>query len=186
MAARIFLISDTHFYHANILTFTDSGGKPVRPEFSNVKDMNDHMIERWNSVVKPEDHIYHLGDLTMERGSHARAKVALAFVKNLNGHKRLVLGNHDHFDVRDYREAGFQKIYGCHNLNGILLTHIPVHPMNIGRFAGNAHGHIHERNSPPGPYYNCSVEKLAYTPVEFDEVMEQLKFLKAKWDEKSS
>lgn len=66
MPRDIWLISDTHFNHANILKFTDSRtGLPVRPGFESVDHMNEHMIERWNSVVKPGDIVYHLGDVVM-------------------------------------------------------------------------------------------------------------------------
>ena len=62
MARDIWVISDTHFDHANILNFTDAVGKPTR-NFADVEAMNEHMIERWNSVVKPGDKVYHLGDV---------------------------------------------------------------------------------------------------------------------------
>ena len=62
MAGDIWVISDTHFNHSNILTFSDKVGNPVRA-FSSVEEMNEIMIDRWNSVVKPGDKVYHLGDV---------------------------------------------------------------------------------------------------------------------------
>ena len=54
---NIFVISDTHFQHSNILKFTDRNtGKPVRP-FQTVQDMDETMVENWNKVVKPGDKV---------------------------------------------------------------------------------------------------------------------------------
>ena len=61
----IWVTSDTHFRHANILKFKDSDGNLVRPGFEDVDAMDEHMIERWNSVVKPGDMVYHLGDVVL-------------------------------------------------------------------------------------------------------------------------
>ena len=58
------IISDTHFRHADILKFKDYAGKIVR-QFDNVHQMDECMFDNWNSVVKPNDTIYHLGDVVM-------------------------------------------------------------------------------------------------------------------------
>lgn len=64
MAERFF-ISDTHFSHARILEFESDDGRPVRSGFSSVEEMDEAMIERWNSVVGPKDKVYHLGDVAI-------------------------------------------------------------------------------------------------------------------------
>jgi calcineurin-like phosphoesterase family protein len=162
----IWLTSDTHFGHANILTFTGADGQPIRPGFSSVEEMNETLIERWNAVVKPTDHVYHLGDVAMKIPSAEM----IAIVRRLHGHKRLVLGNHDRFSMPQYREAGFEKIFGMHRLFDVWLTHAPLHPGSIGTAIGNAHGHIHEKPEPDGPYINVSVERTGYTPVALEWV----------------
>ena len=64
--SNIWVISDTHFRHSNILNFIDHNtGKLVRPMFTDVDAMDEHIIERWNSVVKTGDTVYHLGDVVM-------------------------------------------------------------------------------------------------------------------------
>lgn len=68
--ARIWVISDTHFGHGNIYRFTWTpvqGGPEVRirPEFANSVEGDSEMVKRWNAVVRPDDHIYHLGDYAM-------------------------------------------------------------------------------------------------------------------------
>jgi len=114
----------------------------------------------------------------MERGKH-RSQEFIAFMRSLPGHKRLILGNHDHLDAAIYTEAGFQKIRGSNLIDGVLCTHYPVHRDSITfRATGNAHGHIHQNDSPPGPYYNCSVERTDYEPIPIEVVQKKLRKLK--------
>lgn len=168
---KIFIISDTHFAHQNMYGFLTQDGKRVRSRWDLASEADAYMIEMWNQTVTPQDHVYHLGDFTMMRSQPWINLEPL--VRKLNGHKRLILGNHDHFDVRVYRDAGFQKVMASNRLGGVLLTHYPVHPSCIEglRWKGNAHGHIHERQSPPGRYFNASVEQINYTPIDLDEIV---------------
>jgi calcineurin-like phosphoesterase family protein len=163
----IFFISDTHFGHANIIKYSQ------RP-FTSVEEMNEVMVQRWNTVVRPGDHVYHLGDVAFNRPS-------LQIVRRLVGKKRLILGNHDQERMQDYAAVGFQKIMGARVFGGVLFTHYPVHPMSAGdngndlvKIKGNAHGHIHERSAPVGPYVNLSVEWTDYNPVSLEEVQSRL------------
>lgn len=158
---QIWIISDTHFGHANILKFKREDGSPLRP-FSNPDEMDEHMIERWNSVVKPQDHVYHLGDVAMRR-EHIR------LIARCNGHKRLVRGNHDIYKTKDYLPY-FEEIYGIRVLDNLIFTHIPIHPESLGRFTANIHGHIHANQSPSGAYCNVSVEAIDYTPVALEDL----------------
>lgn len=163
----IWVISDTHFNHKNILTFEDKVGKPIRP-FQSVEDMNETMLERWNSVVKPGDKVYHLGDVFF--GSKEAFQ---KFWPRLNGRKRLVVGNHD--DVKYLSSGGFfDKVLLWRKFEHLLFTHVPVHPSTLqeGRFEGkqmvNVHGHIHQNKSPDGPYRCVCVEQINYTPIHID------------------
>lgn len=168
--ANIFLISDTHFGHAGILKFTARDGTLLRPQFSCVEEMNEHMVERWNAVVRPQDHVYHLGDFAI-------GKQNIPIAARLNGHKRLVLGNHDEPDMKLYAPY-FKKIFSSRKLDNFILTHIPVHPEDIGKCIANIHGHIHN-NVPQwnlGPrYFNVSCELLDYTPVPLEEIKATVK-----------
>jgi calcineurin-like phosphoesterase family protein len=168
---NIFVISDTHFGHANILGFTDNTGKRVR-DFSDVTEMNECMIQRWNSVVTPSDKVYHLGDVFF--GSEKNAHDVLSV---LNGHKRLVVGNHDNLKNK-VLHMHFEKIslWRMFPDYGFLLTHVPVHPSTLGesRFTGkqmvNVHGHIHQNKSPEGPYKCVCVEQTNYYPIALEDL----------------
>lgn len=164
--AKLWVVSDTHFFHENMYKFTTFGGtERVRHQFQSAEEGDAAMVERWNSVVDPTDHIYHLGDVSMDRSS-AQVGRFVALIQSLNGHKRLILGNHDHFPVKVYVEAGFQKVKGSHRIDRwAVLTHIPIHPLCLGEGLINVHGHIHERPAFGPQYRNVSVEQIAYTPV---------------------
>ena len=164
--AELFFISDTHFGHANILNFKRSDGSPVR-NFSCVEEMDECMIQRWNSVVRPQDHVYHLGDVVM------RQQVLDTVMPRLNGHKRLVRGNHDIFKTKHYMRY-FDEIYGVRVLDGLIFSHIPIHPESLGRFKGNVHGHVHGGWCGGSRYLDVSVEAVEYTPVPLYKLKEVL------------
>ena len=165
---NVFVISDTHFGHANILQFTRADGSRVRT-FSCVEDMDEFMVEKWNSVVQPQDKVYHLGDVAM-------SKHHIATVGRCNGHKRLILGNHDTHPIKLYLPF-FEDVYSGRLLDRMMLTHIPVHPESVGKSIANIHGHIHNSFGPLhyGPrYFNVSTEVLNYTPIALEDLKKQV------------
>ena len=163
----VWLISDTHFHHVNVLNFTGYDGKPLRV-FDNVHQMDEYMVEKWNSVVKPDDKVYHLGDVVMKATAES-----LKIVGRLNGRKTLILGNHDSPDVHLYRPY-FSHIHSTRILSDYILSHVPLHPMSLGKAKANIFGHVHNNIVPGqyGPkYYNISVEVLDdYTPISLEEL----------------
>jgi calcineurin-like phosphoesterase family protein len=163
--SEVFVISDTHFGHEKVLTF-EHEGEPLRP-FKSVTEMHVEMIDRWNRVVTPRDKVYHLGDV-------AWSKEGLHLMAMLNGKKRLVRGNHDLFKARLYLDY-FQEIYGVRQINGIWMTHTPMHLDGVeqDRVKLNVHGHLHANKIDHPKYKNVSVECVDYTPVPFDELLIQ-------------
>lgn len=130
-----FLVSDTHFGHAGVCRFTEADGvTKIRP-WTDPDEMDEAMIQRWNDVVRPNDKVYHLGDVVINRK-------ALPTLARLNGDKVLIRGNHDIFRDDEYREY-FRELRAYHVLNGMILSHIPLHEASLGRFGTNIHGHLH-------------------------------------------
>lgn len=130
-----FLVSDTHFGHAGVCRFTEADGvTKIRP-WTDPAEMDEAMIQRWNDVVRPTDKVYHLGDVVINRK-------ALPTLARLNGDKVLIRGNHDIFRDDEYRQY-FRELRAYHVLNGMILSHIPVHEASLGRFGTNIHGHLH-------------------------------------------
>ena len=80
------LISDTHFGHEKTCTvFTREDGSPLRP-FSCAEEMDEFMVKAWNERVRPNDKVYHLGDVVINRKF-------LHILSRLNGSKVLIRGN---------------------------------------------------------------------------------------------
>ena len=160
---QTFLISDTHFGHENILKFLREDGTPLRPGFNSISEHDQYLIYRWNSVVKPEDKVYHLGDIGFKNFSYAKR-----IFDALNGTKVLIKGNHDNFKLSQYEQI-FKDVRGSHVLDKFVLTHIPIHPYSLDRWEGNIHGHLHSYNINDPRYINVSVEQLDdYTPINFE------------------
>jgi calcineurin-like phosphoesterase family protein len=77
-------ISDLHFFHEKIINFDKRG-------FSDVKTMNQTLIERWNSKVRGGDIVIVLGDMFWT----TKADDVNAILNRLNGKICLIEGNHD-------------------------------------------------------------------------------------------
>src|SRR4029077_5421868 len=102
---NLWFISDTHFGHEKMYSsFTLADGSYARSRFASAKEADEYMICAWNAIVRPSDHIYHLGDVVIDRKY-------LSLLGRLNGHKRLIRGNHDIFRTRFYLPY-FEEIYG--------------------------------------------------------------------------
>lgn len=175
----VFLVSDTHFGHAGVCRFLRDDGSKLRP-WDDPAEMDEFMVEAWNERVKPTDKVYHLGDVVINRRS-------LKTLARLNGDKVLIRGNHDIFRDDDYREY-FRELRAYHVMNGMILSHIPVHPESLGRFGVNIHGHLHHRrvmqdfgklNGLPeviDTRYHCvCVEHTDYAPILFEDVIKRIK-----------
>src|SRR5579863_1697262 len=169
-------ISDTHFGHKNILEYE----KDARP-FSTIKEMNEVIIERWNHTVNRNDIVFHLGDFAFGRHN-------ISIAERLNGKKKLIMGNHDTYPSADYCRY-FTRLYGILFWERCILSHIPVHPRQLGeRWLLNVHGHLHSKHvlcsndicetlhEDPN-YFNVSCEQNHLTPINADIIKERLKTL---------
>ena len=131
----VFLVSDTHFGHTGVCRFTEADGvTKIRP-WTDPNEMDEAMIAAWNDRVRPNDKVYHLGDVVINRK-------ALSTLARLNGDKVLIRGNHDIFRDDEYRTY-FRELRAYHVMNGMILSHIPLHEASLGRFGVNIHGHLH-------------------------------------------
>ena len=175
----VFLVSDTHFGHAGVCRFThpDDPDVKLRP-WDNADEMDEEMVRRWNDRVRPTDKVYHLGDVVINRK-------ALKTLHRLNGDKVLIRGNHDIFPDVEYREY-FRELRAYHVMNGMILSHIPIHPESLGRFGVNIHGHLHAsrvKMEPVGKYgipvidprYHCvCVEQTDFAPILVEDVIKRI------------
>jgi len=179
-----FLVSDTHFGHAGVCRFTRNDGVTKLRPWDTPEEMDEEMIRRWNDRVRPSDKVYHLGDVVINRK-------ALRTLHRLNGDKVLIRGNHDIFRDDEYRTY-FRELRAYHVLNGMILSHIPVHEASLGRFGVNIHGHLHASrvtkargvNAQTGEVlysdtvdvrYHCvCVEQTDFAPILLEDVIKRI------------
>jgi len=167
----VFLVSDTHFGHAGVCRFLrDDGVTKLRP-WESPEEMDEFMIAAWNERVRPTDKVYHLGDVVINRRS-------LSTLSRLNGDKVLIRGNHDIFRDDEYRQY-FRELRAYHVMNGMILSHIPIHEASLGRFGVNIHGHLHSnrvmKDGAVDVRYHCvCVEQTDFAPILFEDVIKRI------------
>lgn len=167
MSEHIWITSDTHLGHTNIIKYC------ARP-YDSAEQMNKDIIQKWNSVVSPQDLVYHLGDF----GFGSKADVT-QWQHMLHGRIKLIKGNHDNHTNQWYRDCGFVEVYDRPILvqDFYLLSHAPLEFMNDYIPFANIYGHVHndERWKPVTKHsYNACVDVNNFTPVLFDDIKSYL------------
>jgi len=164
----IHFISDTHFDHANIIGYCN------RP-FSSVEEMNEYMLNKWNSVVDKNDIVYFLGDLSYGRGRRPHG----FWLSQLNGKIMFVRGSHDDGCLDGIESHSEMRIF----YEGItfLVIHSP-YEASPKHYEWTVHGHVHNNNLEKYPLFNpvrrsvnVSVELIDYTPVSIEKILDMIK-----------
>jgi calcineurin-like phosphoesterase family protein len=176
MCAATYFVGDLHLGHEGMVRFTDKDGKKIRP-YATIQEHDEALIKNINSVVKPEDRLYFLGDVVINRR-------CLPQIGRINGRKKLIKGNHDIFKLEDYMPY-FEDIsaYRIYPKMGVIMSHIPVHPNQLEhRFKFNVHGHLHSNlvlggkhaMQPDNRYINICPEHTKFMPVSMDEIIQKI------------
>jgi calcineurin-like phosphoesterase family protein len=162
-----FLIADTKFTYYGIAHDLHRKGTKGRP-FDSTKEMNDALISNWNSVVKSQDIVYHLGDVTCDEGS-------LEVIDALNGTKYLIQGDKDSLFPTKYLKY-FERVEPSVCIDDILLSHVPVHSCMFNKYKANIHGQLKHctikkpfSNKEDARYLCVSVEQIGYTPISLED-----------------
>jgi calcineurin-like phosphoesterase family protein len=177
----IYYIADTHFGHANIIKYC---GRP----YSSVEEMNAELIANWNRKVHSEDTVYIVGDFAY-RSMNSVRQIALS----LNGHKRLITGNHDHSWLNDAGAANcFDDISHMDIINDsgnrIILCHYPLMTWSGERKgAYMVYGHIHNHTNDKfwplialnDHMLNAGADLNNYAPVTLRELISNNRSFKA-------
>ncbi len=167
---RTWVIADPHFGHHGVCKFTRADGTKLRP-WDDAEEMTNALVDNWNSVVHPEDRIYVLGDVAMNR------RALDSTLPRLMGRKILVKGNHD-TDKLSYYSQYFDDIRAYVVKKGFIMSHIPIHPGSLSRWNINIHGHLHSNvvmdgNTPDKRYVCVSVEHTGYFPKDLQEIIDE-------------
>ena len=162
----IHFTSDTHFNHENVIKYSQ------RP-FSSLGEMTQALIDRWNSVVKRGDVVYHLGDFALSWGKKHYSVIDL-ILSRLNGSKFLICGNHDRDEVK--KNPRWSKVCDYHELTvssqKIVLCHYSMRTWNKMHYGswmlhGHSHGNLPDNG---GKTMDVGVDVHDFTPVSFDFV----------------
>lgn len=179
----IWLCSDWHFNHNKKFVWGKRG-------FSSIEEMNEEIIRRHNSVVRPDDDVYVLGDLCLGGADSGDANKAL--IERLNGRIHIVSGNHcTNPRIEMYRTCAnvveinlfsqmikYKKQY-------FYLSHFPTLTANYDddrpfrQLIVNICGHSHTDNPfadfDKGLIYHVEMEAHNCYPVLLDKIIEDIK-----------
>lgn len=156
-----FVVSDTHWFHKNIIKYCD---RPM--------GHNEMMLKRWRAAVGDQHTILHLGDLFFGKpGSEGYKRFSEEIAPYLTGTKYLLLGNHDKKSI-DYESLGFTVLepYSIQYQDFIVtFDHYPRREIHDGLKRLHLHGHIHNNPYEGGALawpnnINVSVEVIDYRP----------------------
>lgn len=169
---NVWITSDIHFSHENVLSFCPSS----RP-FSDLDEMHNFIIAKWNSKIQPTDTVYILGDV-----SFGKLQDTVNFLNSLNGFKHLIVGNHDKKllrqeefrfcfnSIQDYFELKHKGTFIC-------MMHYPILQWNAQHYgAMHLFGHLHGKpiNS-EGRCKDIGMDTNNCEPYLLDDVIQELK-----------
>ena len=175
-AYDIWFTSDTHFFHTNVIKYSN------RP-FLDKYEMNDKLVHNWNQRVKPIDHVYHLGDV-----SFGGIDETTQLLERLNGHKYLILGNHDKMFIKAGKRH--EKLKGIfkwikpyyelkvfdretHEKQRIVLLHYAMKVWNTSHYGTwHLYGHSHHTLADclMSLSMDVGVDGHNYMPISYEEV----------------
>lgn len=180
----IYYTSDLHLGNSNIIGYEN------RP-WKTVDEMDQGLIDRWNSRVKDKDKVYVLGDFCFKGASKA-----ITFLEQLKGEIHLIRGNHDHFmgqlsfqewsqwdsmamsaqrPSRRIINEGWYKHFEDSGRE-VVLCHFPIMYWDGMDDRGSYHlyGHMHSRPNKQHTHpmtFNVGVDVNDYYPVTLDELL---------------
>ena len=149
---KLYLISDTHFFHKNIQKYCN------RPD-----NWQELIVNNWNSIITSKDVVLHLGDFAL--GSRENF---IEIRKRLNGNIVMIRGNHDQRSLNFYEENNILIVNNNTVIKDYIFSHRPImedFPQKL-----NIHGHTHNNNIGDSKHLNVSVENINYTPIHFDSI----------------
>lgn len=139
-----YYIADLHLFHSNVL----KNGKFHEREFETLDEMHNTIIHNWNKVVKPDDTVYIVGDISLKKDTSK----AIEIISKLNGHKILIKGNHDNTknqNIKKLLDGIYDYLEITDEVKGkpitVVMCHYPLFSWkNQFRGAVHLYGHVHD------------------------------------------
>jgi calcineurin-like phosphoesterase family protein len=159
----VYFTSDHHFGHAGARSF-------YRRPFASVDEMDQQMIDRWNSVIGVRDEVWHLGDFAVRQSPERVASL----LRLLHGQKHLIVGNNDDAAVTGCADWASVQSYAEKTIDGtsLVLCHYPFRTWrNRGQGSVNLHGHSHGQLKPLPRQFDVGVDVWDFQPVRLIKVI---------------
>lgn len=179
----IYITSDTHFMHGKDFLYGPRG-------FSSAEEMSEAIVSNWNSIVSPDDTVYHLGDVIL-----TDTEKGMEYLKRLNGNIMLIRGNHDS-DARMQLYTDLPNVIYLGYANMLkykhwlfYLSHYPTLTSNLDDASKplkarvvNLCGHSHTKNKwadiDQGLIYHVELDAHNNYPVLLDDIIKEFQQLK--------
>ena len=174
----IFLTSDTHFGHDREFLWGPRG-------FTSSQEHDEAIIKNWNETVGPDDTVYHMGDLMLGDNAYG-----IECVKRLNGHIKLIRGNHDtdarwklYATLPNVELIGWAEVIKYKKYQ-FYLSHHPTMTSNLEKAPHlrmhliNLYGHTHQQDKfyQGIPFmFHCGLDSNGNKPVSLDDAIEMMK-----------
>lgn len=176
--SNVWITSDTHFGHDKDFIWKARG-------YCSIQEHDEDLIKKWNEHIKPDDIVYHLGDVIMGEAEHG-----LECLKKLNGEIHILRGNHD-TNARWALYASLPNIvlegYATkikYNKWNFYLSHYPTLTANLDEDAPLktktinlcGHSHIKDRfkDMDKGLIYHVEIDSHSNCPILLDEIITEI------------
>lgn len=171
----IYVSSDLHLNHNKDFVYKARG-------FNTVEEMNEAIIENFNSTIACRDSdLYLLGDLML--GGPEKLEEGLKLLGALKGNIHIIRGNHD----TDKRLAAYQTLpnvvevcdgkYLKYKKWLFVMHHFPILVGNYDdpKPVVGVHGHTHSTEKFQFPdAYNVAVDAHNCFPVSFEQIKQEI------------
>ncbi len=197
---RCFITSDSHYNHNNIIkyslrtfclndyekaVFATEDVETINAMTISKESMRKHdeaLIQNWNSKVRPEDTVFHLGDFALG----GDVEYAASVLRRLNGKINYIEGNHDKVIKKIWENRVSFGVGGklvsydqmreiSINGQGIVLCHYAMriwHKSHHGYWMLFGHSHGTLPDDPNAKSFDVGVDCHNYFPISIGEVSE--------------
>ena len=176
--SNVWITSDTHFGHDKDFIWKARG-------YCSIQEHDKDLIKKWNECIKPDDIVYHLGDVIMGEAEHG-----LECLKKLNGEIHILRGNHD-TNARWALYASLSNVvlegYATkikYNKWNFYLSHYPTITSNndedaplktkIIKLCVNSHIKNRFKDMDKGLIYHVEVDSHSNCPILLDEIITEI------------
>ena len=175
----IFVTSDWHLSHDREFIWKVRG-------YNSIDEMNYDLIKKHNSLVKPDDDVYVLGDCCL--GGQGSLDKNRYLMEQFNGKLHIVYGNH----CTPFRREMYNKLPNLVEANWAIvldykkyhfyMSHFPTLTGNLEKeslkqMTLNLYGHTHQNSNfyEDRPYmYHVGVDSHDGYPVSLDKIIKEM------------